>query len=51
MASGGGGCQGASEAYLAAVDAADDEPRRREQLRRHAEQVRAHVLKLSAKSY
>ena len=39
------------EAYLAAVDAADDEPRRRAHLRRHADQVRAHVLKLAAKSY
>ena len=39
------------EAYLAAVDATADEPRRREQLRRHADQVRAHVLKLAAKSY
>jgi DNA recombination protein RmuC len=39
------------EAYLAAVDAAADEPLRCEHLRRHADQVRAHVLKLSAKSY
>jgi DNA recombination protein RmuC len=39
------------EAYLAAVDAAADESLRREHLLRHADQVRAHVLKLSAKSY
>ncbi|MGA9652272.1 MAG: DNA recombination protein RmuC, partial [Polyangia bacterium] len=39
------------EAYLAAVDAAADEILRRGHLRRHADQVRAHVLKLSAKSY
>ena len=38
------------EAYLAALEA-EGEDARREQLRRHAAQVRAHVLKLSAKSY
>ncbi len=39
------------EAYLAAVDAAADEGQRQAQLRRHGEQVRAHVLKLSSKAY
>jgi DNA recombination protein RmuC len=38
------------EAYLNAIDAGTEEARA-EQLRRHAEQIRAHVLKLSAKSY
>ncbi len=38
------------EAYLEALDA-DTEEARRAQLARHAAQVRAHVLKLSAKGY
>jgi DNA recombination protein RmuC len=38
------------EAYLDAL-ATDSEEARREQMARHAAQVRAHVLKLSAKSY
>jgi DNA recombination protein RmuC len=39
------------EAYLRAVDAGADEAERHAQLARHAEQVRAHVLRLSSKSY
>ena len=38
------------EAYLAALEAESEEARG-EQLRRHAAQVHAHILKLSAKSY
>jgi DNA recombination protein RmuC len=38
------------EAYLDALDA-DTEEARREHMGRHAAQIRAHVLKLSAKSY
>ena len=38
------------EAYLDAL-AADSEDTRREQMARHAAQIRAHVVKLSAKSY
>lgn len=38
------------ESYLAAIEAVEDEPRR-VHLARHAAQVRAHLNKLSAKSY
>lgn len=39
------------EAYLAALDEAEDSPARRQQLARHARQVRAHIGELSARSY
>jgi DNA recombination protein RmuC len=39
------------EAYLRAVEAAADDAERRAELVRHAEQVRAHVLRLSSKGY
>jgi DNA recombination protein RmuC len=39
------------EAYLRAVDAGADEAERELELAHHAEQVRAHVLRLSSKSY
>jgi DNA recombination protein RmuC len=38
------------EAYLAALDAPDEESRRA-RLRQHAQQIRSHVTKLAAKSY
>lgn len=38
------------EAYLAAIETADD-TRRRERMRDHARQVREHVMKLGAKGY